>query len=81
MFKNVFTEHPNSVNQTYLEHAVFALTIAGTCLIVTIVATVHSLLPMVFKNTGSNLLKKLNSKIEERDNSDPIDPLEPWDVQ
>ena len=67
--KNIFTEHPNSAGQSYSEHFWFALTIAGTCLVITIVATIHSMLPMIFKNTGSTLLQQLNSKIEARDNN------------
>ena len=67
--KNLFTEHPNSAGQSYTEHFWFALTIAGTCLVITVIASVHSLFPMIFKNTGSTLLQQLNSKIEARDNN------------
>ena len=67
--KNIFTEHQNSAVQSYTEHFWFALTIAGTCLVITVIATVHSLLPMIFKNTGSTLLQQLNNKIEARDNN------------
>ena len=67
--KNLFSEHPNSVGQSYSEHFLFALTIAGTCLVITIVATIHSVLPFIFKNTGSTLLQQLNRKIEARDSN------------
>ena len=67
--KNIFTEHPNSAGQSYSEHMFFALTIAVTCAVIVVMATIHSVLPFMFKNTGSTLLQQLNRKIEERDNN------------
>jgi hypothetical protein len=57
--KNIFTEHPNSIGETYLQHFFFAskfgfgMVIGGTaCLL-------HAIFPFVFKTTGSDFLLKM----------------------
>jgi Family of unknown function (DUF6356) len=60
---NLFTEHPESVNETYLEHMEmsssfsFWLFVAGFC------ALVHAVLPFMFEKTGSKIISKLHSRM------------------
>ena len=64
--KNIFTEHPKSVDETYLQHFLFAL-ITGLKLIYWgIIAIIHAFLPFTFKSllTSSELQEKIKRRIE-----------------
>lgn len=60
---NLFTEHPSSVNETYLEHMEmsssfsFWLFVAGFC------ALIHAVLPFMFEKTGSKIINKLHGRM------------------
>lgn len=60
---NPFTAHPRSVGQGYLQHAGFALGVAGRALAIAGVATLHALLPFAFETTASEMLLKLADEI------------------
>ena len=65
---NLFTRHPHSVGETYLEHLEFAsisgikLTFAG------IACIIHSIFPFFFENTASETMEKLTAEITARKN-------------
>ena len=64
--KNIFTEHPKSVDETYLQHFLFAF-ITGLKLIYWgIIAIIHAFLPFTFKSYVSNKIKGLYKKINTR---------------
>jgi len=56
---SLFTRHPASVNETYLEHLGMALGFAARMLIATVVCTVHAFLPFLFEKTGSGMIADL----------------------
>jgi hypothetical protein len=64
--KAIFTRHPESVGESYIEHLLFAgssglkLTLAG------IACMIHSVFPFVFINTASETMKKLTEKMTAR---------------
>ena len=59
----LFTDHPASVNESYVEHMemsgsfAFWLFIAGFC------ATVHAIFPFLFEKTGSRIITKLHDRM------------------
>ncbi len=61
-FKKLFTEHPNSVDETYFEHLWFA----GICSLRLILAgcacLIHSFLPFLFKKVASNTIMEYYDK-------------------
>jgi len=61
-----FTEHPNSVNETYKEHMVFALKKAKEVLKVSVILGVHAFLPFLYETEASNRIKKLNEEFNSR---------------
>ncbi len=65
--KNIFTEHPKSVNETYFQHLIFAFGIGLSLLLWGSIALVHGLLPFAFKTYVSDRIKELHSKIIHRD--------------
>jgi hypothetical protein len=63
---NLFTKHPNSIGETYLEHFFFAL-LAGIKLISGGVACIiHAVFPFLFKTTGSHIAKQIVANINQR---------------
>lgn len=61
--KKAFTEHPQSVGETYLQH----LDVAGRCGLSMMVAgfacVIHALLPFLFQNTASDCLTRLHQRM------------------
>ena len=43
--KNLFTNHPRQQDETYLEHAKFALSVAGRCFVFSVFLFIHALFP------------------------------------
>jgi|TARA_B100000073_G_scaffold344755_1_gene352245 hypothetical protein len=64
--KNPFTEHPNSVGESYFNHMGHALSYFVKLLFITIVTFVHAFFPFLFVNTASTMIKKINKHLENR---------------
>ena len=64
--KKIFTHHPNSVGETYIEHFVYAAQFGFTMLFSGIACLIHAIFPFMFKKTGSNLLFKMLHRFMER---------------
>ena len=64
--KNLFTDHPNKVDETYLEHMKCAFIFFYTLLRLSLAALVHSIFPFWFERTASNGIKKLNDCMQDR---------------
>ena len=63
---NIFTKHPNDVNETYFEHMKCAFTFFYTLLGLSIAALVHAIFPFLFQTTASRGVKKLNDCMKDR---------------
>jgi hypothetical protein len=53
MMTRIFTEHPASVDETYLEHLATALSFGVRMLLAGLACLVHAVLPFTFTKTGS----------------------------
>ena len=60
MLHRLFTQHPKSVNETYLEHLGVASSFGGRLLTAGAACLVHGLLPFLFVKTGSNAIRGLH---------------------
>ena len=71
VFRSLFVEHPASVNETYLEHLVSALSFGTTMLAAGVACMVHGLLPAVFVTRGSDTIYALHERmvVKRRKNS------------
>lgn len=61
--KQLFTEHPNSIGETYGEHAMAALSFAGPLFMASLVCLVHAILPFAFEKTGSRMITRLHDRM------------------
>jgi hypothetical protein len=69
--KNIFTDHPHSVNESYFEHMKVALYYSFNMIIGAFCCSIHSIFPFIFKTDGSNILFRLiNNYIKRVDSID-----------
>lgn len=55
----LFTDHPSSKGQGYFEHMLYALGVSIKLLFCFVILVIHSILPFLFENTVSCILKKI----------------------
>ena len=64
--KRLFTEHPESVGESYFEHMGVALSFAGPLLVAGGAALVHAFLPFLCLTTASVTVKRLYARMTNR---------------
>ncbi len=68
MVVRLFTTHPASVGESYLEHAAFAGRFSLALFAAAFAALVHALLPFVFEKTASRTVARLYARTHNRGN-------------
>ena len=63
MARNIFTEHPNSIGETYWEHLVAAACIGGRLIKASFFCFVHAVFPFLFEKNGSQEIRSLHELI------------------
>lgn len=66
MFYRVFKQHPDSVDETYFEHAIFASKFALKLAAAAGAALVHAFIPASFEKTASRIIADLYAKTHNR---------------
>ncbi len=66
MFARIFLDHPQSVDESYLEHMAFAGRFSGDLFIAAFAALVHAVLPCCFKTTASRRIAKMYARTHNR---------------
>ena len=61
--RDLFTQHPREVNETYMQHARVAGTFAVKLLLASLAVAVHSVLPFLFTRTASTLVARLHDEM------------------
>ncbi len=59
MLARLFLAHPESVDETYLEHARFAGGFALRLLLAAGAAAVHAVIPCLFERTASRMIARM----------------------
>ena len=62
----MFTEHPQSVDETYLEHMRFASGFSARLFIAACAALVHAILPFLFEKTASGMINAMHHRMHNR---------------
>jgi len=63
MLHRLFTEHPASVDETYLEHLGVATSFGVHMLVTGIACFVHALFPFLFVKTGGRAIEELYERM------------------
>lgn len=66
MIAKLFTDHPASVEETYLEHAAFAGRFSLALFGAGCAALVHALFPFMFEKTASRIVARLHARTHNR---------------
>ena len=61
--KNIFTDHPNSVGESYMKHMLFAIKVGLKLILWGFAAIFHGIFPFVLKTYVSSNIKKLHDDI------------------
>lgn len=59
-FLNLFSQHPNSVDQTYCQHFWFAFKLGWLMFGLAVICFIHAVFPFCCTKTTSSTIKKLN---------------------
>lgn len=62
----LFTAHPRSIGETYLEHLLFASRFGFTMFRASLACFIHAVFPFVFERTGSNIMLGMAQRFIER---------------
>lgn len=62
----LFTAHPQSVDETYFEHLVFAGRFSGKLFLAAFCALVHAILPFTFEKTASRMINDMHYRMHNR---------------
>ncbi|MFU0505144.1 DUF6356 family protein [Pseudaminobacter sp. NGMCC 1.201702] len=62
----LFTSHPASVDESYLEHMAFAGKFSGRLFVAACAALVHAVLPFLFETTASRIIRQLYERTHNR---------------
>ena len=60
-------KHLDDTGESYIQHLIFALNISIKLLIASVQCFLHALVPGIFKKSGSNAIRTLYNKINNRD--------------
>ncbi|MDK2770528.1 MAG: DUF6356 family protein [Sphingomonas sp.] len=63
MFSRLFTKHPASVGESYLQHLTHSASFGLTMLAGAFACFIHALLPMLFERTGSGIIARLHDRM------------------
>jgi hypothetical protein len=71
LLRSLFVEHPASVDETYLEHLISAVSFGTKMIVAGVACMVHGLLPAVFVTRGSDTICALHERmvLKRRKNS------------
>ena len=64
--KNIFTKHPNSVGESYLQHFVKACGFSVKLILISVRVFIHAIFPFLFAHSTSNRVSKLNDVLQKR---------------
>lgn len=70
MINNLFTSHPSKVNESYLEHLIFAIKISLLMILGGLSCLIHAFFPFLFEHTGSKCIKeikRINNKTDREE--------------
>ena len=68
----LFTDHPESVGESYAEHLVTAAGFGGRMILTGFACITHALLPFLFVKTGSQQISALHDRMVANRRRNPV---------
>lgn len=72
-----FTDHPQSVGETYWQHMGVALSFAGSMFLGAAASLVHAIFPFLCTKTGSSIVMALHERIARRSRQPLLQETDP----
>ncbi len=66
MIQRIFLDHPATVNESFFQHFLFALTFAGALFLAAMAALVHAFIPCLCQKTASRIVARLYARTHNR---------------
>ena len=66
LVQRVFLEHPDSVEETYLQHLRVAFGFAAWLAVAALAALVHALIPALCERAASRIVRRLHDRLSSR---------------
>lgn len=66
MIQRIFLAHPASVDETFLQHMLFAARFAFKLFVAAFAALVHAIIPCLFEKTASTIIAELYERTHNR---------------
>ncbi|MEL6171663.1 MAG: DUF6356 family protein [Pseudomonadota bacterium] len=66
MITRIFLDHPRSVGETYVEHAIFAGRFSLKLFAAAFCALIHAIIPAAFDKTASRIIAEMYAKTHNR---------------
>lgn len=78
--KSAFLEHPRAVDESYVQHMIFAIRFSGRLFLAASAALVHAVFPFLFEKTASRMIGEMYAQTRTRgDASRGLDGQQtPW---
>ena len=64
--KKLFTDHPNQMGESYIEHFICASMYGVRMVFAGLAASIHSIFPFIFQTTASDLAKEITGDVRTR---------------
>lgn len=69
--KNPFTSHPHSIDETYVQHLMYAWKSAFSLLTIMVALVIHGIFPFLFTHFGFERLNRINEQWQKRQKKSP----------
>ena len=66
MIDRLFLEHPRKVDESFVQHARFALGFSAQLFAAAFAALIHALIPALFERTASTIVARLYERTHNR---------------
>jgi hypothetical protein len=66
ILQRLFLSHPQTVDESYGEHFLFALGFAARLFGAGLAALVHAIIPCLFETTASRMIREMHDRIASR---------------
>ena len=75
---DIFTRHPASVGQTWVQHGRFALSVSWTLTLAALAAVVHAVVPALCETTASRAVDRVHAQLHGLRDADAgmVEPTE-----